>query len=138
MTFFGAKQVQEVISTEYPDRAWDINTDGEKYMKADILSAVEGKESFSVGFRIGYSFLRDLPTDAPISSGESIKKFDFGQYLDCLTGQQLREFSAFDCSKKPKKDYLIIHIHNSYSNELILGPTKSTKQLMRKKLPHDM
>lgn len=42
--------MQEVICAEYPDHEWDINIESEKYMKQDILSAVEGKKSFSIGF----------------------------------------------------------------------------------------
>jgi hypothetical protein len=54
MKFFNAKQVQEVISTEYPDNQWSINTDGVKFMKQDIISAVHGKTNYSVGFQFSY------------------------------------------------------------------------------------
>lgn len=33
---------------------------------------------------------------------------------------------------------MLIHIYNSYSNELILGPTKKTENVMRKTLHHDL
>lgn len=86
MKFFDAKQVQEVISTEYPDREWDINGDGRAFMKRDMLSAIDGKESFTLDFKVSYRFERDLPTEAQTSSGAAVKFLDFSTYIDCLTG----------------------------------------------------
>lgn len=53
MKFFNAKQVQEMISPEFPDNRWNINPDAEKFMREDIRSAIDGKPSFSVEFRFG-------------------------------------------------------------------------------------
>jgi len=81
MKFFDAKQVQEVISTEYPDREWDINLDGYKYMRQDILKAIDNsKSNFEVSFQVAYSFTRDLPKEAPISSGKIERKFNFSSF----------------------------------------------------------
>lgn len=137
MKFFDAKQVQEVISTEYPDRAWDIGGHARRFMKRDLLSAINGKASFTLDFKVSYRFERDLPKDAQTSSGEALKSLNFSTYIDCLTGLQLRAFAEFDCTSKSQDDVVLIHIHNAYSNELVLGPTKATHPLFRKTLSQD-
>lgn len=137
MKFFEAKQVQEVVGTEYPDRQWDINKDGRLFMKHDMLSAIDGKESFTLDFKFSYQFERDLPAEAPTSSGETFKFLNFSTYMDCITGLQLREFAEFDCTNRSQDEGVPIHIHNAYSNELILGPTKAAYPLFRKTLSQD-
>jgi hypothetical protein len=138
MKFFEAKQVQEVTSTEYPDDQWHINEYGREFMKQDMLSAIEGQESFTLDFKVSYWFERDLPTDARTTSGGTLKYLNFSSYLDCMTGRELRAFAEFDCTNKSSDEGVQIHIYNAYSNELILGPTRTTWPLFRKTHAEDL
>lgn len=74
--FFKSDQIQEVISTEYPDRAWTIDYYNRRFLMEDINSTFgkmidsEAETSgFDLKLLIETKFVRNSPTEAKIAVG---------------------------------------------------------------------
>lgn len=100
--FFKAEQIQEVISTEYPDQAWAIDSYNRMYLMEDIRNSfkakLDKKEGFDLLLLIETRFKRNNPTDTKEAVGKQNMSLILDDLNDCMTMEQLKAFSNLNCT----------------------------------------
>ena len=83
--FFKPEQIQEVICTEYPDKAWTIDRYNKEFLMEDINSTFQkqmsGKSGFDLSLLIETKFERDHPSDKKTASGKQVRKLDITEKM---------------------------------------------------------